>query len=231
MSPGTRCWGSRRRYLTMRPLTSWKGAARLFERDALESKAQPEKSDRNADKELTNDSERFDFKIYFSEVFRQKGGFDVVIGNPALLAYTGIKESFGEQVEVFKREFKSATGKYDLYVLFIELALLISAEKGYSSFIVPQKFTNSSYGKGIRELLIGSKAAHSLLSFGSSVVFEDVATYTCILGLKKHSEVLKFTHVKPNQLVSRNFKLTKVPHSTLSPSPWVLTTDERKKNY
>ena len=32
--------------------------------------------------ELTNGKEAFDFEIYFSEVFHQKSGFDVVIANP-----------------------------------------------------------------------------------------------------------------------------------------------------
>ncbi|MBK7812542.1 MAG: hypothetical protein IPI50_15180 [Saprospiraceae bacterium] len=31
----------------------------------------------------------FDFKLFFSEVWREKGGFDVVIGNPPYLSYYG----------------------------------------------------------------------------------------------------------------------------------------------
>lgn len=36
----------------------------------------------NLIKKLTNNNETFDFEVYFSEVFHEKGGFDVVIANP-----------------------------------------------------------------------------------------------------------------------------------------------------
>ena len=37
-------------------------------------------------KELTKDG-TFDFEIYFSEVFHEKGGFDIVIGNPPYVSF------------------------------------------------------------------------------------------------------------------------------------------------
>src|SRR5690606_38357179 len=59
----------------------------------------------------------FDFKLFFSEVWREKGGFDVVIGNPPYVRVQGIEK---ESKDVFKKIYSAATGKYDLYVLFLE---------------------------------------------------------------------------------------------------------------
>jgi len=43
----------------------------------------------------------FDFKLFFSEVWRDKGGFDVVIGNPPWLAL------IGKQMQKYKKEDES----------------------------------------------------------------------------------------------------------------------------
>jgi len=46
--------------------------------------------------ELTNGKEAFDFEIYFSEVFHQKSGFDVVIGNPPYVSRNALQKQSPE---------------------------------------------------------------------------------------------------------------------------------------
>ncbi|MGC8651575.1 MAG: Eco57I restriction-modification methylase domain-containing protein, partial [Minisyncoccia bacterium] len=44
--------------------------------------------------EITNGHKEFDFEVYFSEVFHQKGGFDIVIANPPYVSTKGVKEDY-----------------------------------------------------------------------------------------------------------------------------------------
>ena len=56
---------------------------------------------------LTNGTAQFDFKIYFSEVFRKQGGFDVVIANPPYLDNREIDSLTRNSVSKYKTNIKS----------------------------------------------------------------------------------------------------------------------------
>ncbi len=48
--------------------------------------------------EITNGHKEFDFEVYFSEVFHEKGGFDIVIGNPP---YSGVLKNLDKVIKTF----------------------------------------------------------------------------------------------------------------------------------
>jgi REP element-mobilizing transposase RayT len=50
------------------------------------------------------------------------GGFDVVIGNPPYLRVQGLRDNFEKETKLYETKYKSATGRFDIYVLFIEKA-------------------------------------------------------------------------------------------------------------
>src|SRR5690554_3454894 len=89
----------------------------------------------------------FDFKLFFSEVWREKGGFDVVIGNPP---YVNV-EKIDPKVKAISKSFRTAHLKYDLYVLFFEKAIDALKPKGTLSFITSNKFLSQGYGLKLRE--------------------------------------------------------------------------------
>jgi Eco57I restriction-modification methylase len=93
---------------------------------------------------LTNVLETFDFKIYFSEVFHAKAGFDVVIANPPYISYglRGGQKMTKEDKEYLKQVFAgSAEYKISMYAIFMELGLRLSSPaSGVSCFIVPDSF-------------------------------------------------------------------------------------------
>src|SRR5260370_6391318 len=57
----------------------------------------------------------------FPEIMKA-GGFDAVIGNPPYLRVQGLQEHYGNQIEYFARNYGSAVKRFDLYLLFTELA-------------------------------------------------------------------------------------------------------------
>jgi len=93
----------------------------------------------------------FDFKLFFSEVWREKGGFDVVIGNPP---YVGIKQLPKELVKFLFSEYKSTENRINLYSTFIEKGLGLCRKAGSLVFINPNSMLlNSSYRK-LRKIII-----------------------------------------------------------------------------
>ena len=48
----------------------------------------------------------------------------------------------------------SGKGKFDLYILFIEKSLNLLKDGGYFSFIIPNKFAQTKYGKSLKEFMI-----------------------------------------------------------------------------
>jgi len=51
--------------------------------------------------------------------------------------------------------------------------------------ILPNKFMQARYGKGLRKLLSDAKAVWKVVNFEDAQVFEEATTYTCLLFLQK----------------------------------------------
>ena len=62
--------------------------------------------------------EFFLWNVYFAEVFLQKDGFDIVIGNPPYIDSEEMSKSQKELRIYCTNKFKSAKGNWDLYIPF-----------------------------------------------------------------------------------------------------------------
>ncbi len=114
-----------------------------------------------------------------------KGGFDVVIGNPPYVGSLDLSKSTGDKTkEFFRTKYKSATGVFDLYVLFLEKAIALAKNKGVVSLIVPNKFLVNDYGIGIRNILLNYKIIE-ILDISNLEVFNGTAVYPVILTVQK----------------------------------------------
>ncbi|MBI3934897.1 MAG: Eco57I restriction-modification methylase domain-containing protein [Acidobacteria bacterium] len=105
------------------------------------------------------------------------GGFDSVIGNPPYVTGELIPD---DQVGYLKRTYKSAFGKFDLYMLFLEKAVKLAKRRGAVGLIVPNKFMATKAGSGLREFLRHCPL-REILDFADSGVFEGVTNYPCIV--------------------------------------------------
>ena len=120
----------------------------------------------------------FDFHVYFSEVFNEKGGFDIVIANPP----------YGETIktakEYFERSFECTEGKFEIYKYFIERGLTLLTPQGILSFITPDTWLTLGYFKKLRKFIL---TKYRLLKFTESLydVFEDAVVDTMLSFIQK----------------------------------------------
>lgn len=183
--------------------------------------------------DLTSNESFFLWHTWFKDVF-DKGGFDVVIGNPPYLRIQGIRESNPVFADQLVKLFKSATGSFDLYVTFVEKGLNLIHNQGVVNFIMPTKWTNSAFGKGLRALVSEKKAASKIINFGAYQVF-NASTYTGLQWFIPNSTGLKYFEL--NKDLSSNEELkqyldslsdeqaTIISSEKLSESQWILTNN------
>ena len=125
----------------------------------------------------------FLWKLEFAKVFRENGGFDIVIGNPPYIGFQKVPHK-----DINKKLFYSANGKYDFYILFIEKAYSLLKEKGYISYICPSYFYKRNYGEKLREFILKNSRLRFIIDFEDTQIFETAQTYTCIFLFEKTKE-------------------------------------------
>lgn len=131
---------------------------------------------------ITNNDKNFNFEVYFSEVLRKKGGFDVIIANPPYVRQENIKEL----KPGLQKHFSCYTGVADLYVYFYERGFQLLRDGGVLTFISSNKYFRSGYGEKLRQFLASKSTMHQLIDFGDAPVFEAIA-YPSIIVLSKRS--------------------------------------------
>lgn len=165
----------------------------------------------------------FAWMLEFIEVFIENDGFDIVIGNPPYVKIQNIKDA---QVNILKNNYMSATGKFDLYVLFIENAFSLLNEKGICSYIQPHRFLKVNYGSGIRKYLVDKKGLSKIISFGTNQIFDSATTYTGIFFYSNKNEIIQYAEPTTNNLNLLDF--IEIQWSSLG-NTWNFTTKETDK--
>ena len=171
-------------------------------------------------------------------MFGVREGFDIVIGNPPYRRIQGIRSDNSEYADYLSRNYKAATGSFDLYVCFAERAMNLCNNDGFVNFIMPIKWSNGAMGKGLRLLCSENKAAQRIINFGSYQVF-NASTYTALQWFKKDSDVLLYNELDRDlpsnkELSSYLEELTKsdffeIPSDKLNASTWVLTQENNNE--
>lgn len=140
-------------------------------------------------------------------MFDIQKGFDVVIGNPP---YIEFKKLTTQEKKPFLK-FQSATGKFDLYVIFLEHGLQLTKEKsGVLCYINPTTFMRKDFGVGIRSFLHQKSTILKIHDFVDLQVFDGATNYTGIFVIQnKQKSKYDFYYSKydcPKMLSSREFE-------------------------
>ncbi|MCL1843484.1 MAG: Eco57I restriction-modification methylase domain-containing protein [Defluviitaleaceae bacterium] len=108
------------------------------------------------------------WKLEFARVFRENGGFDVVIGNPPYVLLQDITKD-KKIIENYKKKYAVAKYKVDLYHLFIERAFHLLKENGINSYIVPSNFTTNNYCDELRKFLLTNSSVKNIIFYDENV--------------------------------------------------------------
>ncbi|MDB2385515.1 BREX-1 system adenine-specific DNA-methyltransferase PglX, partial [Polaribacter sp.] len=122
----------------------------------------------------------FNWEKQFPKVF-EKGGFDVIVGNPP---YVSTKEIKNQDKEFYKSNFKTAVGQFDLYGLFIEKSFLLIKFGGIFSFITSNTFIANKDFIELRKFLLNETVINEIINLGETV-FEDANLDVAILSYSK----------------------------------------------
>jgi len=130
-----------------------------------------------------SDQRRIEHKNSLAE---SSAGFDTVIGNPPYVSSLELKKILSSYEKPFwKQIFASAKGTYDLYVLFLELALKLISRSGQGSLITPNKYLAAPYGAGLRQLVYDTSALARLWDVSRVPVFDDPSVYPVVTILSR----------------------------------------------
>lgn len=163
---------------------------RYFDETSPGQKKEEKKKIDEVINKLTGNREKFDYKIFFSEVFDHGGhGFDVIIANPPYVRQEAIKEI---KPMLSKQFGKFYCGTADLYTYFYKRGIDILKQNGHLCFIAPNKFMRAGYGKNIRELLAQKVTPKTVIDFCDLPIF-DATTYPSILLVENSRPVKEQT--------------------------------------
>jgi type I restriction-modification system DNA methylase subunit len=145
-----------------------------------------------------NEKRPFDWQHEFAPAV-QGGDFDVVIGNPP---YVRIQTLPRDEADYYRDHFASASGSFDIYVLFLEKGIELLKRGGRLGFICSSKFLKSQYGAGILQLIKQSCTVENIVDLSSQTVFAEATTYPAIVVLKKESSNAPLYYVSVPQGVT-----------------------------
>jgi hypothetical protein len=132
--------------------------------------------------QITNRRKEFDFEVYFSEVFHEKKGFDVVIGNPP---YVQLQTDKGKLSNLYKNcDFHTFTSMGDIYCLFYEKANQLLNRRGVACYITSNKWMKAAYGEKLRKYFAIQAQLLNLIDVGPGI-FETATVDTNILLFAK----------------------------------------------
>lgn len=117
----------------------------------------------------------FLWELEFDEVFENEG-FDIVIMNPPYVDSETMVRDDPEGRKQYAKQYKAAKGNWDLFIIFIELALKISNNSAAVTFICPNRLIGAKYSLAIKKM-IAEQNLVSIRDYSNVDVFKDAAVY------------------------------------------------------
>jgi len=171
----------------------------------------------------------FLWDIYFAEVFAEKDGFDIVIGNPPYVRQEKIKPL---KPLLEKQKYQVFTSTADIYVYFYEKGHQLLKDAGILSFISSNKWMRAKYGESLRRFLKNNTTVLKMVDFSGHKVFEQTVDTNIILFRKEKPEnwhTVNFVEIKSDmqnvvEYINQNWQT--IPQEKLSDNTWTLTDEK-----
>jgi len=111
--------------------------------------------------QITNGHKEFDFEVYFSEVFHNKGGFDVAIANPPYVQF----QKLDLKNRNLLRKHRYYESQSDLWYFFIYRSYALLHEKAQIVFIVSNYFLQAGHADTLRSFITNHTKVLSIINF------------------------------------------------------------------
>jgi hypothetical protein len=140
---------------------------------------------------------------------KETPGFDAVIGNPPYVNITNIPDSHADYFRN-RDAYTTSFRRFDLYVLFSELADSLSREGAFYAYIIPDKSLTESYASKWRKLILSNRALLSILDLRHENVFEDATNSPIVFIAQRgaNSENISIKDYSPDGVTTRLKVLT-----------------------
>ena len=125
-------------------------------------------------------------------MFGVKEGFDIVIANPPYISAIDLKKSLGDtDYRHLKSLFQTSKGTVDMHVYFFEKGLNLLCKDGTLSFITPNKYLSSNYGKALRAYIMSNAKIYTIVDVSRDNIF-DADTYPVISILHNSTNIVPY---------------------------------------
>ena len=178
--------------------------------------------------EHTDERPYFLWHLFFMDVF-EKGGFDVIIGNPPYIQL----QKMGKDADILQDAgFKTFKRTGDIYTLFYEKGIDILKDKGTLTYITSNTWMRTNFGEGLREFFVTKSNPEILLNFEDTKIFPTATVEVNIMVTKKEkwNKNLQAVAIKgdyvPGNSINDYLNAKKIVLSDLDKEAWVIVDSQ-----
>ncbi len=184
------------------------------------------------------DEKEFDFNLMvgnaldfdWNKKIKKINGFDIVLGNPP---YVRAKNLSKETKLLLSNWEVTKTGNPDLYIPFFEIGLEYLKPNGILGYITVNTFKRSVNARNLRDYFKKNLFNLKILDFGSSQIFSNKSTYTCIVFIEKQkSNEVKYQKITATDFINKKVTdYTRINYNLLNTKKgWILNKPDVLEN-
>lgn len=125
----------------------------------------------------------FEQRDFLGDEMSKADSFDYIVGNPPYVPIEGFSE---EEKARYKAEFETASGRFDLYILFFERALDLLAPDGRLAFVTPEKWEYVETAAPLRKLIAESELHIEEINHVEEDAFTGLITFPSITTIRRN---------------------------------------------
>lgn len=130
---------------------------------------------------------------FLADDMLEVGKFRYIVGNPPYVPIEGLSE---DEKDRYKAAYRTATGRFDLYLLFFERSLELLAPDGRLSFVTPEKYEYVDTAEPLRRLLTTDDVHVESIEHIDEDAFTGLVTFPCVTTVRRREQGVEGeTHV------------------------------------
>jgi adenine-specific DNA-methyltransferase len=204
-----------------------KSQQRLFEDD--KDKKEDEKKIRKIESrieeikniDIPGPTEHFEWYVNYSEIFQEKGGFDIVIANPPYMGERGYKEIFQETKKGSLSKFYQR--KMDIFYFLFHLALNLGKQNSSIAFITTNYYPTATGATKLRQDFKKRAIIKNLINFNELKIFES--------ALGQHNMITVLEKARNENRVAQTCITQRQGSATPEILQQILNGNDEKTNY